>query len=558
MIKPDDKIWDDIAQEMNDAKIAKTVANQWANTLGCTIQSIYRNAKLHGYNSGKETRSDKGTSSISEQTLTIAADINANAIRKNGKSLGTAENTIRLLEDNGYIEKGTLAPANLNLLLRQRGLSKKQLQAPDPTQTTRSKYPNHVHCLDATVWFQYYDQKNGKIGHRVVSTAFYKNKIHTIKAMLKVPHFHLFTLTDHFSGATWGRVYYSAGESADNMIDFLYHAWKPKDDPARAPFCGVPEILLTDNGPAIKSNIMKRFLENFKVKHLTHKPYQPWGKGQVEQAHNNIEIGFGANTVEQPPTDAQQMNHWLEKWLIDFNARCIHRRHGHARFPFWAAHARDHIKLPPADIETFKHCALSAPETRKVQKDRVVHFEAKQYHINHSHFLVGDKLKVNYSPFEYPAIIIENTTRTTDILTLKPVITNVAGFPIDAPVFGESFKQPRHTITMKRRKELAAEREKIDQKGGLQAHNYPESPVIHMQPHRNAEEIEPLEIVTPLITKTDAIDHIVKELGNIPLDDATIEFIDAKWDGMETLTQKQIDQTINQIENGQTTIALEA
>ena len=544
MIRLDPQGWHSIADEMNAASVASVVAKKHAGRLGCATFTVFRNAKKYGYDSGKKTRSDKGSSNIDPNIRIMAAEILANSQRKNGKILGTAENTIRLLENNGYIQPGTVTAANLNRLLRQDGISKRDLSAPEPTVKMRSKYPNHVHSLDATVWFQYFD-RHGKIGHRCVSRTLYKNKMRNLRALVKVPHYHLFTLTDHYSGATWARFYYVAGEDTESILDLLWRCWSPKDEPGLAPFCGVPEILFTDNGPAIKSKIMKRFFDRFDVRHEAHMPYRPWVKGQVEQAHNNIEMGLGANAIEEPARDVDQLNNYLDKWLRNFNATAVHTRHGNARFPFWATHVGDNLRLPPADLETFKMCALSAPETRRVQNDRTISFEGrdKVYIINHPAFLPGDEITVEYSPFDYPDIIVENKSRNTEKIKLKAIQKDVAGFPADMPFIGEGYKSRKHSITMRARKKMAEARERIDAAGGLKAHEYPDTNVEQFQPHRRAPEIEIEAPVIPSIPKRDAIADLGERLvGDVPLDAETIETINTAWAGLDTITPAQLEE----------------
>ena len=47
---------------------------------------------------------------------------------------------------------------------------------------------------------------------------------------------------------------------------------------------GIPDVVVTDNGPQYSSNEFKTFAESYKYSHITSSPYYPRGNGEVERA----------------------------------------------------------------------------------------------------------------------------------------------------------------------------------------------------------------------------------------------------------------------------------
>ncbi len=550
---------------MTASNNATTIAQRWATHCDVSLNTVYRWAKLHGWESGRAPRRDRGESKLTDDMAYMAADIIKKTERKNGKICRTSKGAISMMERNGYLEPGAISESLMNAHLRKLGVSKRNLSTPTPHMPMRSLHPNHVHQVDVSVCIQWYDRKDGKMGYRVVSSHYYKNKIKNFKALVGKKVLHRYALTDHCTGLIWVWYYNSTGETTADLIDFLYRCWTPKQDAGYAPFCGVPEILMTDRGAAIKSNAAQQLLANLGVEWSRSDKKNPRRQGQVECAHNIIETNFESDLFEQKAWDSDEMNVWVDRWARKFNASEKHTRHGHTRMSLWSTHVRDHLRLPPADFETFKLCGLSAPETRRVQKDRYITFDGRPYMINHGAYLAGDSIEVRFSPWDFPRIIVANKTRNADTLYLDPIAQDDYGFDASANVIGARdadgaliIKSRHRTMTQAAVPEMRKAREKIVADGGMKrAHEYDVPDIEYMQPHMVADEID-VPVAAPTFAVRDAVLIVKEELGGAPLDSGSIRYLNDKWDGAGTVTRQEIDSAVDEIISSAHGVRLEA
>jgi len=539
----------DMAGLAGSARRAKV--REWAETLGVSEKSIYRWAKEDGVCTGRKPRADRGRSVLSDETALKLAETLFNTQRKNGKICMTTKGAIRLLEKNGELAPGTVSVSHANARLRALGLDKRRLNAPDPHVKMRSLYPNHVHQVDASVCLQWYTRKQGRMGFRAVAQQFYDGKIKNFKALVGKPVLHRYVITDHYSGAFWVRYYYSPGERTEDLLDFLWRAWSPKQDPGHSPFCGVPQLLVSDKGSSLRSGACKLLLENLGVEAYLHKKGNPRAKGQVEGAMNIVETQMEANLFEEPAFDVNELNRWADRWCREYNATVIHARHGLPRYQMWSARARDYLRLPPADFETFKLAGLSAPEERTLRRDYSISYGGRTYYVNHKNYIFGDKIEVRHSPFDFPRLVVVNKSRQAPTLKLAPVAVDEAGFPLDAPVWGQEFKSRKHTRTQSAKAKMEKIREEIVEAGGRKAHDYDVPEFEQMQPHRRAETITPRE-PTPEIsyTRVDAMNVIRDKLGGTVLDDETLAYIERAWGDAETVTRAELENVYDSLIGG--------
>ena len=551
MIRLSSDSWREIAAKLNDAGPGRPqIVASIAAELQCTEQTVYRRAKQHGYNSGRKIRADKGSSDLPDSTIVEIAEVVSNSQRKNGKFTMTTRGAIEILARNGRLDPGRVSIPNVNLRLRQMGLNKRRLAAPPPITPLRSRYPNDVHQIDMSNCIQYYD-KNGKVGIRTVSSHYYKNKLHNFTSLVNKPVFIRYALTDHWSGAMWFRYYYAPGVNTADVLDFFYRCWTPKTDPGHAPFCGVPDQIMTDKDGVFRASATQDLFKNLGIRwHTGGKEKNARARGQVEKAHHMVEMFFECNLKEEQALSLEQMNEWADIRCREFNSNYVHSRHGHARFPFWSANVRDHLRLPPEDIEIFKMCALSKAQDRTVNVERTVSFEGRKYWIDNSEYLHGDKLEVRYSPFDYPDVIVENkTSESAPVLNLRALTYDRAGFRTDAVAIGAKKDEgvhAHHTITQQSKKLLAEARERIEKDGGLEGHNYDAPDTVQFQPHLRAEEIN----VNPIIPEypiEDAKEILMNRMGIVILTDRDIDIIQSAWADKTTVTATEIDAIYEQL-----------
>jgi hypothetical protein len=227
-----------------------------------------------GWESGRKTRRDAGTSSVDETALKKLAAIIWDSMRKNGKvELSVSDARAILQANNVDIPVGD---SQLRELLRRYRLNAGHAKQAAPYQRMRSEYPNQVHMADPSLALLYYTP-DGK-QHVLHDDEVYKNKPFLEgKEHLKCWRY---VLTDHFSATVCVRYYAAKGESAENMYDFLLYAWGKKTNPVYG-FHGLPEILVWDCGSANKARAVTRALAAFRVKTIPHLPGNPRAKVQV-------------------------------------------------------------------------------------------------------------------------------------------------------------------------------------------------------------------------------------------------------------------------------------
>jgi hypothetical protein len=132
--------------------------------------------------------------------------------------------------------------AHLGRLLRQRNLHAAAMKQAAPAVSMKSLHPNHVHQVDPSYCVLYYLPKRGGGAESFIQRIagddeFYKNKPQNFEraASFRVWRY---VLTDHYSGTLMVRYYQSAGESVENLYDFLLWCWSRHQN---RPFHGVPK-----------------------------------------------------------------------------------------------------------------------------------------------------------------------------------------------------------------------------------------------------------------------------------------------------------------------------
>jgi transposase InsO family protein len=549
MIRVNTEIKQRIAREMSAAANSKPIAERYAALYGASLATVYRWAASCGFRKRKKRR-DAGKSVVTYDIATKAAAFITQSQRKNGKYLGTSKYAVRLLETNGIIEPGTVTPANLSRRMIALGISKRHLDAPDPVTQLQSLYPNHVHQVDVSVCPQQYPKQFGRQGIWLSDRIFYKNKIKKFKALVGKKILHRYVLTDHCTGAIEVRYYWAPGEDTESLLDFLYHAWREKDD---RPFCGVPKILMTDQGPSFKAGATQDLMKNFGIEWLPHMPRNPRATGQVECGQNIVERDFEAGFREKPADTVEEMNDRVSAWMLSYNGCEKHTRHNHTRYGLWSARALEHLKLPPRDFDSFKACALSKPEERTVTHDRTILYDNGSYLLHqHPEYLFGDKILIRYSPFDYPDIVVENKTREAIRLNLPRASFNAYGFRDDAVVIGDRdaiASRPKHTITQHAKKDIVAAREALD-KIGIDPHIREMPNVEFLKPAKRAVEIEP-DIAPVLIPIPDARRIVMEHLGVDALDTETLRFLNREWAAKDAVEKSEIDDICHRLDTEQ-------
>jgi hypothetical protein len=428
---------------------------------GLSLQQLYRVAKKHGFVTGRQARSDKGSLKIitTEQAEGIAALLHVTGRENKGPIMPVAR-AIHIFEQTGLIDPEKAKPSTVNRILRERQLSKRHQRAAKPHTSMRSLHPNHVHAFDASVCIQYY-LKDKKGICMMDEREFYKNKPHNfgkIKERLL-----RYVLVDHFSGAYYFKYYSTTGETQDNLYDFLRESWGRKADP-RLPFCGVPFLVLRDAGSANTSKAITALMERLGVNVPEGNPHNPRRQGIAEVTHNIIEPWFETSLRIEPATSVDQLNVWAMDFMIWHQATQEHTRHKMTRTECWLSIKEKELReLPDDDILQVLYA--NPEEDRTVDGEFYISYRGKSYNLKHvAGIYKGAKVKVVLEPYSWPNITVVYKDTRYDVHSIEPLPTNLGAFRSDSVIIGQQYKSQPETMTqqaVKRMENMAYGEERI-------------------------------------------------------------------------------------------------
>lgn len=415
------------------------VIEEYRALTGKSAQTLYRIAARHGYESGRRQRVDKGRTVLTDHQLDLIFAMIQQSGRDRKGAIMPVEKALIDAERNGLIEPGIISPARLQALLREKKTNARALQAPEPHIPMRSLYPNHVHQVDASVCIQYY-LKPGAPLQILARDLFYKNKFENYARIKR--KIIRWVLTDHYSGTIFVKYYQSEGERADDLFDFLCSAWEFKHE--KLPFRGVCDILMMDPGAANKSALVVNWLSLLGVRVPPGNPHTPTRNGSVEKGQDIVERWFESGLRFNPASTIEELNAWALDWCIWYNGERIHTRHGMTRTQCWLRIGQENLRELP-DRELLQALFARPEEERTVSSRYSISFRPagaryarNEYSLRHIPDLApGDKVLVVMRPFDWPAIGVKHQGAE---YAASPILTDDAGFNLDAAVIDREFK----------------------------------------------------------------------------------------------------------------------
>lgn len=401
--------------------------------------SVYRLAAKSGYSSGRKKRTDSGKTALTRKQVLEAVKMIKKTQRQKKTAIMPATRANKILFDSGDYPK--VSSSTLNRMMRKHKTSKREMAAPSPHITMRSHDSNHVHQFDTSNCVQYFLKDDGSLGERDM-VMFYKNKIKNFKKIRK--ELLRYIITDHKSGAFFVQYFYAEGENTTDQLDFFHQAWAQKESPEKFPFCGVPEMLVTDQGSALTSAVSENLLNRLGVTLYPHKVKNSRAKGTVENAQWFWEQQFESGLRESPAPDLKTLNAWAYDLALYLNATMVHRRYNDSRFSMWLKCLNKQLRLPPP-YEIFKELALSNPEERTVSGALTILFKNDEYPLRHiAGIRKKDKVQIFSSPYKENAVVVEYDGQR---YLSQRIEKDISGQPLDAPVWGEDFKSHKDTVT---------------------------------------------------------------------------------------------------------------
>ncbi|KKK87176.1 hypothetical protein LCGC14_2755860, partial [marine sediment metagenome] len=270
----------------------------------------------------------------------------------------SAELLQEIAANNGHPELSKVSTATIRRRLKERQASRRHFREAKerkPRRRWEAARPNDLHQVDYTIMQQFYIDDDGSIG--------FESPLHRSKnkAGNKKPRLVLFALVDDHSRARYMRAY--PGANTLFMLDFLHHAWSPKEAHA-FPFRGLPRVLYSDNDSIIKSHKFQRAAGDLGVEVKTHFPGEAQAKGKVE-ASFRWSKEMEKVTLISKFESLDEVNQFLWDRMLYYN----NRRHSTTKvapFARWLTIHDDELREIPEAIWN----ALSALWGRLTEGDR--------------------------------------------------------------------------------------------------------------------------------------------------------------------------------------------
>lgn len=514
-----EQLLDDLATA-SPARRAELVSEA-ADRLGTTVRTIYRRLGALGWSSGRRPRSDRGESAVSTDALVQVAAMMAAGRNKRGQPNVPTSEAHRVAREQG-LGGGEVSYSQLTRRLRQEGLSMADLRAPEGSIRRITRHPNHAWFFDISVAIQWYfrDESGKKLDqYDDAGARFYPGKIDNFRALRRI--IHRYTVTDHYTGAYYVRYYYSSGERAVDVVDFLWRAFAPKTRPEAFPLHGLPEFLVMDLGGANQSAIVQNLLRDVQVKTQAHAKGNPKASGSVESRHNAWQRSFEGRlrlrTATQPVRDLDELNRLAEDWAATAQAERPLTRHGRPPLELWAAgvRARPEVLRGAPDRATFLSLASCNAEEGVLTPELHLRADGRRWYVTGLHVRPGQTVRYRLSPFLDAGVRVwdaHGRELGASEVRMDAVSGQVAsGSPVH--VFGDEERKGASTPTtmanrVVRQVEELPELHLDDVFGGLTER-------VERQAFLSAiaEPVRPMAATTPVLGELDALDEVRARLG---------------------------------------------
>ncbi len=207
-----------------------------------------------------------------------------------------------------------ISPATLYRFLKQRGLSERQLLAPQAHKKFEAELCNQIWQADMLFgpWVQ---RPNGG----------------RMQAFLHA------TLDDASRLIPHAQFYASQG--LDASLDCLRHAVAAR---------GVPIRLYIDNAKIYRSPQLARIAASLGTLIIHSRPYQPEGRGKIERCFRTVREQFLANLDPKHPLSLDELNDRLWVWIESVYHRSEHSALGTSPLLRWQRDIEQVRQLPPA------------------------------------------------------------------------------------------------------------------------------------------------------------------------------------------------------------------
>jgi transposase InsO family protein len=266
-------IIDQIRRAWEDAPRGKKseLIQKWANLLGCTPQTLYREMPTN-----RQRRKGERQIPGIESAAIVVARIKKCPPKDKGEL--TTEDALNLAIANGVIPAAMAAVsvATYNRVMRDLGMDQRQKRV----QRFQAERPNQLHHIDASSSDCFYVARKLPDGDRVLKLHTSSSKGYKNKPVPTRERPWIYGLADDHSGFHLARYVAAEGESLVDNLDFLCWGWGKNDD---TPFFGLPDRLKSDHGPMMKGNAAKDFLKRLGIEIDGSIPGHKEAHGKIER-----------------------------------------------------------------------------------------------------------------------------------------------------------------------------------------------------------------------------------------------------------------------------------
>lgn len=258
-----------------------------------------------------------------------------------------------------------LSPSTLYRFLQQRGLSERELLAPQPRRKFEAEHANQI--WQADMLFGPWVQRPGGGRMQVFLHATLDD------ASRLIPH---------------AQFYPSQG--LDACLDCLRQAMAAR---------GVPIRLYIDNAKMYRSPQLARIAASLGTLIIHSRPYQPQGRGKIERCFRTVREQLLANLDPQRLLSLDDLNQRLQSWVASVYHRSEHSALGTTPLLRWQKDIEQVRQLPPG---TDLHRLFFHRLDRLVRRDSTFLLHNRLYEAP-SH-LAGHTVEVRFDPIDAGAV----------------------------------------------------------------------------------------------------------------------------------------------------------
>ncbi|MTI12959.1 IS481 family transposase [Sansalvadorimonas verongulae] len=196
------------------------------------------------------------------------------------------------------------------------------------------------------------------------------------------PTLMIYSIVDDRSGAAYQEYHCVYGEDVEAALRFLFTAMSPKDNNNFPQ--GRPDMIYTDNGPIMRSQVFHRVMCYLNIEVKSHMPAGSDGRRTTSRSKGKVERPF--RTVKElhetlyhfrEPETEEEANVWLHHYIEKYNQN-DHRSEPCSRIEDWLKNLPEAGFKAMCDWDQYCHFARE-PEQRKVGIDATIQVEGVSY-----------------------------------------------------------------------------------------------------------------------------------------------------------------------------------